>query len=139
MKRNALITVRSFNDIDRNDIIEVVTPGEIEITDEYIIATYDETEISGMDGTKTTIKIENDKFWLLREGTVTTKMEFEKGQTNVCLYNTLYGLMDLSIHTNELIINMGSDGGKISAEYIMVFTGQKPMTTNIEIIIRATH
>lgn len=139
MKKNAIVTVRSFNDMDRNDIIEVVTPGEIEINDDYIIATYDETEISGMDGTKTTIKIEDNKFWLIREGTVSTKMEFEKNQTTVCLYNTLYGLMDLSIHTNQLLINIGSDGGKISAEYMMVFSGQKPITTNIEIIIKATH
>ncbi|MGL5378674.1 DUF1934 domain-containing protein [Clostridium sp.] len=138
MEKSAIISVKSFTEIDKNDVIEVVTPGKFIVNDEEFIAIYDETEISGMAGTKTTLTInkENNKFSLEREGTTTTKMEFEKGETSISLYNTPYGMMDLQIYTDYLEIDMKEDGGDIIAKYSMSLSGQPPIMTKISVNIK---
>ncbi|MDC4408335.1 DUF1934 domain-containing protein, partial [Acinetobacter baumannii] len=64
MEKNAVISVKSFTDLDKKDIIEVVTPGKFLIDEDGFKAIYEETEISGMDGTTTTLKILGDSFVL---------------------------------------------------------------------------
>ena len=48
MEKRAIISVKSFSDIDPNEAIEVVTPGTFIIHDEGFKAIYEESEISGI-------------------------------------------------------------------------------------------
>ena len=57
MSKKAIISICSTQDIGEKEKIEVVTVGEFSINGDEFIATYDETEISGMEGTKTTLTI----------------------------------------------------------------------------------
>ena len=57
MGKNAFISLKSFNELDTDEVIEVITPGEFEKIENGFKAIYDETELSGMEGTKTTLKI----------------------------------------------------------------------------------
>ncbi len=102
MKKKAVISLRSFNDLDKDDVIEVVTPGEFFVTEDGFKAVYEETEISGMNGTTTTLTMLNDALLLEREGSTSAKMDFKKGETSISLYNTPYGVLDLQIHTEYL-------------------------------------
>ena len=86
MKKKAVISLRSFNDLDTDDIIEVVTPGEFLMIEDGFKAIYEETEISGMEGTTTKLKIFGNEISLEREGTTTTKMDFKKNNKEVKLW-----------------------------------------------------
>lgn len=136
MKKKAIISVRSISELDKKDIIEVITPGEFIIEDKMFKAIYEETELSGMKGTVTTINVFEENFILERIGTTNTKMEFELDKTAISLYNTPYGVMDLQIHTDELEINVNENGGDIRAKYDMGFSGQPPIITEIWINIK---
>lgn len=136
MKKNAIISVKSISELDKKDIIEVVTPGEFIAVDGMFKAIYKETELSGMKGTITTINIFEEEFILERTGTTNTKMEFELDKTAISLYNTPYGVMDLQIHTQELDIKVNEEGGDIRAKYEMGFSGQAPIITQIWINIK---
>lgn len=136
MKKKAVISVKSISELDKKDVIEVVTPGEFIIEEGVFKAIYDETELSGMNGTKTIINVFGDNFILERIGTTNTKMEFELDKTAVSLYNTPYGVMDLQIHTEELDITVDENGGNIRAKYAMGFSGQPPIMTEIWIGIK---
>ena len=48
-------------------------------------AIYEETEISGMDGTTTTLNIQDNIMVLERVGSTTTNMEFKEGALAVSL------------------------------------------------------
>lgn len=133
MKR-AIISVLSKQNID-DEGIEVVTPGEFFKKDEFYYAAYNETEISGMEGTKTTLKIKNDKVFIIRDGTTSAKMEFQKGKQNVSLYNTPYGVLELKIKTFELDVNVNEVGGSVYIRYHMEMQGQEPISTSIIINI----
>ena len=134
MENMALISVIS-RQIDDENPIEVVTPGKFYKKENCYYAVYKETEISGMEGTTTTFKIYPDKFSLLRMGTTTTTMNFEKNIKSVSLYNTPYGMLELKIETKELEINIGDNGGDISLNYSLNITGQTPQMTLLKIKI----
>ncbi|HFE9687008.1 DUF1934 domain-containing protein [Clostridium perfringens] len=134
MSKKAIISICSTQDIGEK--IEVVTVGEFSINGDEFIATYDETEISGMEGTKTTLKIKGDKVVLHREGTTSTKMEFQKNNTQVALYNTPYGMLELKTSTKELDLDVNEKGGNISIKYHLIAGGQEPIKTNLDMKIK---
>lgn len=136
MIKKAIISICSTQDIGEKEKIEVVTVGEFSINGNEFIATYDETEISGMEGTKTTLKIKGNKVVLHREGTTSTKMEFQKNNTQVALYNTPYGMLELKTSTKELDLDVDEKGGNISIKYHLIAGGQEPIKTNLDMKIK---
>lgn len=136
MERNAIISVKSFNDLDEKDVIEVVTPGKLILENEVFKAIYEETEISGMSGTITTLNIKEDELILLREGTTNAQMHFKKGEKAVSLYSTPFGALDLELTTKSLDINIDENGGEISIDYSMEFSSQPPINTKLSINIK---
>ena len=136
MGKKAIISICSAQEIEGQEKIEVVTVGEFSNEGDEFVATYDETEISGMEGTKTKLRIKGNKVILHREGTTSTKMEFEKDNTSVCLYNTPYGMLELRTITKELDLDVNESGGNISIEYHLAAGGQEPIKTNLEMKIK---
>ncbi|SHE80970.1 DUF1934 domain-containing protein [Clostridium fallax] len=137
MKKKALISISSCQNDDSQDSIEVVTPGEFHITEEGFEACYDETEISGMEGTKTKLLICKDFVKLQREGTTSTEMSFERDSSSVSLYNTPYGMLELKINTKDLQVNVDKEGGDVAIRYNLSVAGQEPQYTELKINIKA--
>ena len=135
MEKSAVISIRSFSDLDKDEVIEVVTPGKFHLGESEFKAVYEESEISGMDGTTTVIK--DDVLVLEREGSTSTRMEFKKGEDVISLYNTPYGMMNINISTKELDIDMDEDGGVIYTKYVLGLEGQPGITTELKVKIRA--
>lgn len=137
MNKKAVISISSNASLEKDDLIEVLTPGEYYKEKDTYYAVYDETEISGMEGTTTTLEIRPNKLSLVREGTTSAKMEFEKNNKYVTLYNTPYGVLELLIQTNELSMEVDDNGGQIFINYNMSISGQKPQRTELKINIKA--
>ena len=137
MEKSAVISIRSFSDLDKDEVIEVVTPGKFHLGESEFKAVYEESEISGMDGTTTTLVIKDDVLVLEREGSTSTRMEFKKGEDVISLYNTPYGMMNINISTKELDIDMDEDGGVIYTKYVLGLEGQPGITTDLKVKIRA--
>lgn len=137
MKKKAIISISSNDTLKKEDFIEVRTPGDYYKKENAYYAVYDETEISGMEGTTTTLEIHDGKLSLIREGTTSTKMEFEKNNKYVSLYNTPYGALELQIQTKNLDIDISDEGGQIFVDYNLSISGQKPQNTKLKINIQA--
>ncbi len=136
MDKKAIITVDSTVLNEEEDMIGVVTPGDFYKIEDGFKAEYNETEISGMEGTKTTIIIRKNSFDLIREGTTETKMEFENNKRTVSLYKTPYGVLDVKIDTKKLDININEEGGTINATYLLVIGDQTTLKTKLTIDIK---
>ncbi|MPW27206.1 DUF1934 family protein [Alkalibaculum sp. M08DMB] len=91
------------------DIVELITQGEIykKRKSDYII--YDETQVSGLEGTTTTLKIDDNKIAIIRLGSTNSHMIFEKGKKNFNTYSTPYGDMSMMVYTKAIDINYNSD------------------------------
>ncbi|BAH08333.1 DUF1934 domain-containing protein [Clostridium kluyveri] len=134
MKKKAIISVSS-KQVD-NEIIEVVTPGNFYRKDDSYYAVYEETELSGMEGTTTTLRIKDNKFSLIRMGSTSTKMDFNKDKGSVSIYKTPYGTVELKIETSKLNINVNEAGGDVFVNYSMSAAGQAPQNTQLKINIK---
>ena len=137
MNKRALISISSRQKSQAEDVIEVQTPGSYYSEEDHYFAQYNETEVSGMEGTTTTLKIKPDKVLLIREGTTNAKMEFEKNSKYTTLYNTPYGALELIILTKELKVNVNDKGGDIYINYHMSVAGQVAQKTELSINIKA--
>ena len=133
MEKRAIISVKSTSNLDPNEVIEVVTPGTFIINEEGFKAIYEESEISGMDGTTTTLNIQDNMMILERVGSTTTNMEFKEGAMAVSLYNTPYGVLNLNVDTEKLNININENGGEIYSKYILGLEVQEGIVTELNI------
>lgn len=135
MKNKALISVTSSQNVDENSI-EVVTPGKFYKKDDIFYAVYKETEISGMKGTTTTLKIKDDEVKLIRVGTTRAKMNFIKNLKDISLYDTPYGALEIIVDTIKLKIDVNENGGNINIYYNMTLEGQETIKTSLDIKIK---
>ena len=131
MKKKAIVTIKSNASEDSDDLLEVVSVGEFNVVEDSFIVKYDETELSGMEGTKTTMIIKNDSFDLIREGTTETRMEFKKNKENVVLYKTPYGIINIKTYTKKLNINVNETGGTIEVTYMLILEEEQSVKTNL--------
>ena len=136
MGKKAIISVISNANIEEDDMIEVVSPGSFEKIEDGFKATYEETEISGMEGTTTILTIKENQVILEREGTTSTKMIFKEDEDSIVLYNTPYGMLEIAISTNNLDVKIDEDGGKLDIEYEMSVYGQSPFNTKLSLSIK---
>ena len=135
MEKRAVIKIISNASPEDDDIIEVISPGKYIKTDEGYKAVYEETELSGMEGTTTTLTINDGHVILEREGTTSTKMVFDTEEPCVSLYNTPYGMLELTISTENLNVDIDETGGEVSIGYNMSVAGQDSLKTSLSLKI----
>ena len=105
-----------FDDVDP-DATELVTEGTLELTEEGLRLTYQETSLTGMEGTTTTFEVCGSQVTLRRTGTVNSQMVFEEGRQHTSLYETPYGELSVDIQTSALRHNLGERGGLLEIQY----------------------
>ena len=105
-----------FDDVDP-DATELVTEGTLELMEEGMRLTYQETSLTGMEGTTTTFEITGPQVTLRRAGTVNSQMVFEEGRQNTSLYETPYGELSVDIQTSALRHNLSDRGGLLEIRY----------------------
>ncbi|MCM1990055.1 DUF1934 domain-containing protein [Oceanirhabdus seepicola] len=136
MKKSAVISVVSKQSGNDEEKIEVVTPGVFYEKDGKFYVIYEETEISGMQGTRTTIKVEEDQFTLIRKGTTNTRMLFKEKHNDFIMYQTPHGMLQLSINIKKLSIDVDENGGNIEAVYNMGISGEESIRTELNVKIK---
>ena len=67
---------------------------------------YEESAVSGMEGTSTTLELGGKETALTRCGAINSKMIFRLGCETKSIYTTVYGVFDLSILTQKLDIKI---------------------------------
>ncbi|MTI48880.1 DUF1934 domain-containing protein [Sporosalibacterium faouarense] len=104
--------------------IEMVTEGKFyEKRGAYYIV-YDESEITGMEGSTTTLRIEDNVVSMKRFGSNTSKLTFEKGKKHVTEYETVYGNMPIEVSTSKVDIDISELGiGSIDLAYRLDISG----------------
>ena len=118
-KLPVLIKVRGeqyFDDIDP-DSTELTTDGVMELTEDGMILSYEETELTGMAGTTTTFTVAGPRVVLTRSGSVNSQMVFEDGKQHTSLYETPFGELSIDIQTSRLLHNLTERGGLMEIKY----------------------
>ena len=123
------------------DQMEFVTEGELAERNGALYLIYEESEISGMPGCKTRLKIKGDYVSMKRLGTKTlpagTEMEFEPGKVFTGPYDTPYGSFEMEVVTNSVENTLTAEGtGSVHIDYKMSLKGlvESHNTLSIEML-----
>ena len=114
-----IITVRGeqyFDGVDP-DATELMTEGTLTVTGEELRISYEETALTGMEGTTTTFAVQGPRVILSRTGTVNSQMVFEEGKQHTSLYETMFGELTVDIQTSRLRHKLSERGGIMEIKY----------------------
>ena len=106
------------------DGTELMTEGTMTISDEAIQLSYQETELTGMEGTTTRFTIRENSVVLQRTGTVNNEMYFEHGKPHLSLYETPLGALTVEIVTEKLAHRLSERGGILDIKYTIAVENQ---------------
>lgn len=115
----------TFSDMDESGMIETTLVGNIDISDNEYVISYEESEASGMDGVKTALSFNLNtpkEISLVRSGEVSSNMYFNEGKRDICIYNT--GIMPFEICVfTRLVDNRLIEDGYLEIVYIIEIKG----------------
>lgn len=101
--------------------MELMTEGEYSYEGGSGSCTYEETMLTGMEGTTTRIHFTPGEVIIQREGTVSSRMVFVEGKKNLFLYETPWGAMTMGIDTHKIKNNLKPHGGTLDITYTLSF------------------
>ncbi len=118
------------------EVSQFVTEGTLACSEGNCLITYEESEVTGMDGTTTMLKVESGSVMLIRSGTLSSLLVFEKGKTHWSGYETQFGSIQIGITANRVDVEMTETGGNISVDYMMDFNGARGGRNSIHVDVR---
>ena len=120
MHDNVIISIKG-KQVNENgpDEMELVTEGRMICNDKGVLVSYQETELTGLQGTTTMLRINGPVFTLLREGTVNSQMVFEEGRRHLTMYSTPYGALTMGVNTRKMKVDLDETGGEIEIDYAL--------------------
>ena len=104
---------------DGPDSMELVTAGQYGVAADEIRLSWEESELTGMEGTRTSLTVQPKSVVLSREGTLNSTMEFEEGRKHYCLYETPFGSATMGVDTQRIRSCLDFHGGEMEIEYTL--------------------
>jgi len=119
MKKDVIISRRGLQEQDgeAGDPITLVTPGRYYRKNDSYYISYEESELTGLAGTRTTLRIKPDYVKLVRTGLYPSELLFELGKRHMSLYHTDYGDLSIVVSTNHIRNTLTDDGGDLDVQY----------------------
>ena len=119
MEKDVVISIKGIQKYENTDpdVIELVTAGRLTRVGESYTLSYQESELTGLEGTLTTIQVEGEQVTLMRAGEVNSQMVFQEGRRHLSMYNTPYGAMAIGVNTRHLLADLTDQGGDIEIDY----------------------
>ena len=119
MDKDVVISIKGMQKYEGAlpDVVELVTAGRLSREGESYTLSYQESELTGLGGTLTTILVDGEQVTILRVGEFNSQMVFQKGRRHLSMYNTPYGAMAIGVHTRHLLAELNDQGGDIEVDY----------------------
>lgn len=110
--------------------------GTCRVSRDGIRIEYQEPEVTGMDGTVTTVTVlHSGAVSVNRVGPINTHMVFEEGKMHACIYDTGYFPVQICIHTSMLKNSLSERGGCFDVEYNMEIGGRLASKNRMKIAV----
>lgn len=119
MKRKVMLSIRGQQEyMDQEpDVIELVTAGTMEFRDDGWDISYEESDLTGLEGVSTTFRVEPQQIILTRTGKLNSQMVFRQGQTHESLYQMEFSALMISVRPTFIFFDLLPEGGSIDLVY----------------------
>ncbi|MBD5151595.1 MAG: DUF1934 domain-containing protein [Oscillibacter sp.] len=126
MEKQIILFVRGEQTYDgvAPEVTELATEGVMTLDGDAISLAYEETELTGMEGTTTRFTLQGDRVVLERTGTIQSRMEFKQGERSSSLYETPWGTMVVDIATTKLAHRLNERGGVLEIVFTIAVNHQ---------------
>ncbi len=119
-----------------SETIELNTEGTWEEADGVQYIRYEETELTGMDGVQTEVRIYADHAEVQRTGKIRLYQEFRPNMLHEAEYETPFGKMTLHMETVELINTIADGSGDMKVGYDVSIEGMGALYNELSITVR---
>jgi uncharacterized beta-barrel protein YwiB (DUF1934 family) len=109
--------------------IEMITEGKLYEKSNAVYLVYKETELSGMEGSTTTVRLRKDEISMRRFGSSSSDIVFQKGKWHKSNYGTPYGNFHIIWDINK------GNKGTISIDYHVNLQGLVESSNQLHIKI----
>lgn len=100
-------------DQDETETMELITEGRFVHKGDSLYLIYEESELSGVEGCTTSLKVTGGRVRMKRYGEeqgIRTAIEFEQGKKFSGYYDTPFGPIELEVLTNEITNELEPEG-----------------------------
>ena len=138
MKQEALITITGTQHIDEDsDVVELLTKGKFYRKNGSYYIIYDESEATGFQGTRTTVKIEDDRcVTMMRSGNSRSQLIIERGVRHQCSYDTGAGSLTIGVSGDNIITDLTDEGGEVEFQYSLDLNATLTSENTVNIKVR---
>ena len=121
MMKDVLISMRSIQGYDQEvqEVIDFTTDGVYFQDGEAACFSYMETEVTGLEGTRTSVIVKPDHVVVDRDGSITSRMIFKEGEKNSFPYDTPFGTATLGVKTRKIRQSFNESGGDLEVDYVV--------------------
>ena len=120
MMKDVVIYIRSlFGDGADDNTIDFTTDGLYTFDGSTACLTYQESEVTGMEGTRTSVMVMPDQVVVDRDGAVTSRMIFRPGEKHAFLYDTPVGSATMHMDTRNMNARFNEHGGHMEIDYVL--------------------
>ena len=120
MMKDVVISIRSLTGLgEEEDSLDFVTDGLYSYADGVASLSYLETEVTGLEGTRTSVKVSPDKVVVNRDGLVMSRMVFTPGQRSAFQYDTPIGTATMQMDMHRITQRFDERGGEMEIDYVL--------------------
>lgn len=121
MLKDVWISINSIHSYDQadEDSLEFSTDGHYYFDGENGCLTYMESEVTGLEGTRTSVIVMPDQVVVDRDGMITSRMIFREGLRDAFQYTTPFGAATMGVDTRRIRKHMDENGGNVEIDYVV--------------------
>ena len=138
MKKEVLLTIcaeQRFRD-EEPETTELVTEGQLSVRGSRVEFSYEESELTGLTGTRTVFCIEDGRVILSRTGAVESRMVFSVGQEDRSLYDIGCCALMVAIRAERISSTVGENGGVLEVTYAISIEDETAGSIHYRIEVR---
>jgi len=134
---NVLISIQGLqlDDAEPPEPVELITPGQLTRVGGGYLLSYQESALTGLEGTVTTLRVDGPRVTLSRMGDVCTHMIFEQGQRHLSYYETGDEPFTVGVSARRVKSALTDKGGSIEVDYQVeidqLLSGRNALKVNV--------
>ena len=129
------VKIEVKNNRQNEDPIEVVYLGSLMEREKETHIAYDESVLTGMEGVKTVLIINDSHLEIIRTGNIRSKMIFKEKYRDNFVYRMNEGAMSMSLETDELSVGRQENQIDIYIRYRLEIAGDQADRNELRIRI----
>lgn len=138
MTRDVLISISGMQIIEEdNNAVEMITAGDYFLKNGNHYILYEEIQEGAEGVIRNTIKIHRSGLDIIKRGSSSVHMSFEKDKKNMSCYATPFGELMIGISTNDIRIDEEEDSLKVRVAYSLDINYQHVSECNIVLDVRS--